>query len=116
MDKILASNEIRFNDLIGIASINLKEETDFNKLSAEIAGYDPQKFTAVALRVFIEAKPVVTIYAKEKSTEVSDEEKLPVHKFKKVIGFEELFSKFKEFNFTVTTGEYEIDNMEVVNR
>jgi hypothetical protein len=114
----LPHHESQGKDLMGAVSINLEEGQDFNALGASLAGYDPAHFEAVALRVFIENTPVVTVYAldKARASRAENTDKLPVRKFKKEISFEELFSKLRLVNFTVSTGEYNIDDMEVVNR
>lgn len=115
--KHLPHTETRYDDLVGVVAINLDEHKNFNSIAASIGAYDPSRFEAVALRVFIQHTPVVTLYAKEKEAiqDVNAKNKLQVHKFKKEMSFEELFSKFRKLNFTVTAGEYDIDNMEVVN-
>ncbi len=46
---------------------------------------------------------------------VDESGKLLVHKFKMEMSFEELFSKFRNMNFTVVTGEHNIENMQVIN-
>jgi hypothetical protein len=113
----LPPNELRFNDLYGVASVNLKKDENFNQLAARLAGYDPGRYAAVALRVFIQENPVVTVYARDTQADApaNNEGKLRVHKFKREIGFEELFHSMRQFNFTVTTEGQSIENMEVVN-
>lgn len=114
----LPPKETRFTYLNGIVSINLNDKQNFNDLGAELTGYNTERFEAVALRVFIENTPLVTVYAIDKFKQVKPDfkGKLPVHKFKKEMSFDELFYKLKNVNFTVTTGEYDIEDMEVVNK
>jgi hypothetical protein len=103
--------------LVGVVSVNFKENETFNSLASRIAGYNPERFEAVALKVYIEQSPVVTIYAVDKQKELSNTgEKLPVKKFKLSLSLEEFAALFSSLNFTATTGEYDIDNMEVINR
>jgi hypothetical protein len=113
----LPPSETRYDDLIGVVSINLQEGEDLNLLASRIAIYDPTRFEAVALRVYIQNQPIVTLYAidKQMQQQKDEQEKLLVHKFKMEMTFEELFSKFRNFNFTVTTGQHNIEQMEVVN-
>jgi hypothetical protein len=61
--------------------------------------------------------PIVTLYAIDKQMQqrTDDNGKLMVHKFKMEMSFEELFSKFRNINFTLVTGEHHIENMEVIN-
>ena len=117
MEKKLPPNETRYNDLVGVISIDLQEGLGFNDFASQLAGYDPAAYEAVAIRVFYENSPVITVYAKYKNeTSSGNGSKLKVHKFKKEIELSNFFNKLKEFNFTVTTGDMEIDNMEVVNK
>lgn len=118
MEKKLPPNETRYNDLVGIISINLGEEKSFNEFAAEIGGYDTSAYEAVAIRVFYENSPVVTVYAKYKNERMSSDNgrKLKVHKFKKEIDLNHFFKKIHAWNFTVTSGDYDIENMEVVNK
>ena len=113
----LPPSETRYDDLIGVVSVNLPEGEDLNHVASKIAIYDPTRFEAVALRVFIQNLPVVTLYAIDKQMQqrTDDKGKLMVHKFKMEMSFEELFSKFKNLNFTLVTGEHHIENMEVIN-
>ncbi len=113
----LPPSETRYDDLVGVVSINLKEGENLNLLASRMAIYDETRFEAVALRVFIQHLPIVTLYAidKQAQSQVNKEGKLLVHKFKMEMSFEELFSKFRNFNFTVTTGEQNIEQMEVIN-
>ena len=103
---------------MGVISINLNDGQDFNALGASLVGYDPTNFEAVALRVFIENTPVVTVYARDKHRDSRKDghEKMPVRKFKREMSFDDLFFKLKQVNFTVSTGEQSIDDMEVVNK
>jgi hypothetical protein len=116
-EKQLPPSETRYDDLVGVVSINLHENQNFDLLASQVGGFDPAQFEAVALRVFIQETPVITLYAREKASNESlnTQGKLLVHKFKVEMGFEELFSKFRKLNFTVTAGDYNIENMEVVN-
>jgi hypothetical protein len=113
----LPPNETRFDDLNGIVSVNFKENENFNTIAASLTGYDPTRYEAVALRVFIyEHNPVITLYAidKEKQPFSLRHEKLPVKKFKMETTFEEIFKKFKSLNFTLTAQDYHLEDMEVV--
>ncbi len=112
-EKILPPNETRYNDLTGVISANLNE--DFNEFAATLAGYNPERFQAVAVKVYIANSPIVTIYAYDRGRE-SNGDNLPVHKYKFEIPFDELFTRFKEINFTLTKGDVDIERMEVINK
>jgi hypothetical protein len=113
----LPPSETRFDDLIGVVSINLPQGEDLNSIASRMAIYDPTRFEAVALRVYIQHMPIVTLYATDKQMEsrIDEHGKLLVHKFKMEMSFEELFSKFRNMNFTVVTGEHNIEHMQVIN-
>jgi len=117
MKRELPPSEINYDDLVGIVSINLAADQNFNQVAAQLADYDSNRFEAIALRVFIEHKAIVTIFAIDKSMVqgARTKEKLPVYKFKKEVDFTYFLSRFKQLNFTVVTGDYEIENMEVIN-
>lgn len=117
-EKKLPPSETRYDDLIGVVSANINEQEDFNAFASELANYNPERFKAIALRVFIENKPIVTLYAidLERQKRHPENEKVPVHKFKFEMSLEKLFSKMRHFNFTLTTGNYDIEKMEVINK
>lgn len=116
-EKKMPPNETRYNDLAGIVSINLGEHEDFNIFASELAHYSPDRFKAIALKVFIEKEPIITLYARDKwNSEPTVSGKMPVRKFKIRMGLEEFFKKMQQCNFLVTTGEVDIEDMEVVNR
>jgi len=115
MDKILPPSETKHDDLVGVVSVKLNDTQDFNSLAAELAGYNVNRYEAVAVRVFIENKPIVTVYAKDKnSLDFQANGKIHVRKFKMEMTLDDFFYKVRQINFTVTTGEFSIENMEVV--
>ncbi len=116
MENRIPPYETRYNDLVGSVSMNLNES--FNAFGSALAGYNPERFEAVALRVFVDKTPIITLYAldKERADRENKNGKLPVHKFKTEITLEDFFSRFKQLNFTVTSGEFNIDEMEVINK
>ena len=114
--KKLSPKETRYNDLVGVVSINLEDTRDFNSLGASLAGYSPSRFQAIALRVYMENTPIITVYAIDKDKKIPDRGRVPVHKFKIEMSLDELFYRIKNINFTVTEGDYDIENMEVVNK
>jgi hypothetical protein len=114
----LPPHEFRYNEAAGVIGIHLDDKTDFNKLSAEIAGFDTSRFEAIALKVYITNQPVVTIYAidLERRKRHPESAKIPVHKFKKEMTLDDLFFHLKHVNFTVTSGDIDIEDMEVINK
>lgn len=83
-----------------------------------IPNYNKERFQAIALRLFVAKETVITVFAVDK-TKPQDaiEEALPVKKFKIVdVSNSALFSYISAFNCTLSTGEYDIDKMEVTNK
>ena len=83
-----------------------------------IPGYDSQRFNIVAIRVFSGEEFVVTLYAEDKQHVTSIHPgKLMVKKFKIVgISHEEFFMFTEGYNFTVFNKEYDVTQMEVINK
>ena len=86
----------------------------------EIPDYNRDRFEAVALRLFAGKEVIVTIFALDKLRQEGsnfDPEKLPVKKFKlENVSVPRLFEWFGEFNFTLSSGNYELEDIEVMNR
>ena len=84
-----------------------------------ITGYDPLWFIVVAIRLFCAKEIILTIYAEDKLSQNSGlaKDKYPVKKFKKELRHtSEFFDFVQAFNLTVANPEYNIDDMEVMNR
>ena len=112
--------ETREHDLTGFASVELYEK-DFNLLGQRLANYNPDRFDAVALKVFVKAgKPIVTLFAldkyKQKQSSNIPKNKLPVKKFKIAIEWRDLIPLVKQFDFVVSNGKYDIADMLVENK
>jgi hypothetical protein len=109
------------NELRGILSFKLQPGTTLDEFCAKnFSNYDPKQFEAIAIRVFYGKELVVTLYALDKVRQEGsnyNKEKLPVKKFKTgIFSLSELLSFIDEFNFTLTTGTYSMDEMEVINK
>ena len=110
--------ETRFKDLTGNISVNFKNDVDFTKLIATEAGFNAERFEPIAIRVYLENEIQVTVYAidKDRQKQGNGSGKLPVHKFKIGSDFFEIMSMIKDLNFTLSTGAYDLENMEVINK
>ena len=82
--------------------------------------YNRDRFEALAIRVYLGGETIITVYAVDKlrqegsSVNVS---KIPVKKFKlSTLSVNELFSYCAGFNFTLSTGNYALEDMEITNR
>ena len=109
-------------DLVGEISLSLTEGQSLNELfSKYIHDYNPDRMEAYAFRVLMGKENVLTLYAvdgyKQENTSLEDREKIPVKKYKiPDVPIQELLNFFGEINFTVSTKNYPIESMEVVNK
>jgi hypothetical protein len=82
--------------------------------------YNSDQFEAVAIRVYYGKEMIVTLYALDKVRQKGTNyniNKIPVKKFKTTaFGFSDLLTFISEFNFTLSTGNYDLDEMEVINK
>jgi hypothetical protein len=107
--------------LSGGISVRLRNGQSLDQFCSKyIPDYNPDRLEAVAIRLYVGKETIVTIYALDKNRREGDNfnpQKLPVKKFKleKLSSFD-LFDAFEEFNFTLSTGNYPIEDMEVVNK
>ncbi|MEO5891420.1 MAG: hypothetical protein ABIQ31_14300 [Ferruginibacter sp.] len=85
-----------------------------------IPDYNRDRFEALAIRVFVGDETVITIYAVDKKRQEGStftDGKIPVKKFKlNTIPLSELFSYCSSFNCTLSTQNYPLENMEVINK
>ena len=80
-----------------------------------VPGYNANELEVVALRIFAGKEIIITVYALDKKAKMKGDMKLPVRKFKtEGIPIERLFSYIQAFNLTVSTGQYDMDDMEVI--
>lgn len=108
-------------ELKGELSIQLANDQTLNDFCKQhIAEFNPERFEAFAIRVFVGNETVITVYAQDKMHEDSTtihEGKFGVKKFKiTTLPLGELFSYCQSFNCTVSSGAYEMQDMEVVNK
>lgn len=118
-------DEIDYNEkeLEGSLSIKFANGLTLDDFcSNHISEYSRDRFEALAIRVYVGLETVITVYAIDKhlrltnSTSVSAG-KLPVKKFKiSEIQVNELFTYCTGFNCTLSTGNYALEDMEVINR
>ena len=109
-------------DLVGEISLSLAEGQSLNELFTKyIHDYNPDRMEAYAFRLLMGKENVLTLYAvdgyKQENTADEDLEKIPVKKYKiPGVPVAELLNYFSEINFTVSTNNYPIESMQVVNK
>lgn len=115
--------EIDFNqqDLLGAFSVELANNQSLDDFcAAHIMEYNRDRFEALAIRVYVGDEAVITVYAIDKSRQENSSlgtEKIPVKKFKiTTLPVSELFSYCKGFNCTLSSGNYDINEIEVINK
>lgn len=115
------SNEVSDIKLKGALSITLKSGKTLDEFCEKnFDNYNSDQYEAVALRVFYGKEIAVTLYALDKVRQEGSNyniNKIPVKKFKTTsFGVSELLAFVQEFNFTLSVGNYPIEEMEVINK
>ncbi len=115
------NNRDEQEELKGSIAVQLANNLSLDDLCMEhILDYNRDRFEAFAVRVFLGDETIITIYAVDKirqEDESAKVDKLPVKKFKLTdLPVTALFSYCSGFNFTLSTGNYDIEDMEVVNK
>jgi hypothetical protein len=108
-------------ELSGKLTVNLSPGRTLDEFcERHFENYNSDQFEAVAIRVFYGKETVVTLYALDKVRQEGTNyniNKIPVKKFKTTsFGLNELLGFISEFNFTLSTGNYPLDDMEVINK
>jgi hypothetical protein len=119
----IMQQELHFEhgDMTGAISVTLANDLTLDDFCvAHIAEYNRNRFEAFAIRLYLGKETVITVYATDKIREEDTDlkaEKIAVKKFKiNTIPVNELFSYCAAFNCTLTTGNYDLANMEVMNK
>jgi hypothetical protein len=118
MESMNIKAETRYDDLSGAVSINFNERGDFNFFAADVAKVDVEKYQPVAMRVYLHHDAILTIYALDKQRYQAHKlqtGKLLIRKFKVDISPEELFSRIKQIDFTLVSGDYNIEDFDIIN-
>lgn len=116
------SNTPVSDTLSGRLFVAFKENKTFREFCEKnFVNYDPDQHEPIAIRFFYGQETVVTLYALDKfrqeGTNYNTDEKVPVKKFKSVsIALIDILPYLLEFNFTLGAGNYDLDEMEVVNK
>lgn len=108
-------------DLGGTMSVQFKYNNSLNDYCAKhIPNYDPDRLEALAIRLYYGKETIVTVYAIDKDRLEGTNftpEKMPVKKFKLEFTFlKDILPFIEECNFTLTTGHYPLEEMEVINK
>jgi hypothetical protein len=109
------------HDISGGITVKLRESLSLDDICVQnLPDYNRDRFEAIALRLFAGKEVICTIYALDKNRQEGsnfDPDKLPVKKFKiENVSVSKLFEWFDELNFTINTGNYHIEYMEVINK
>jgi hypothetical protein len=107
--------------LKGSITVHMANGQTLEDFCAEyIPGYNRDRFEALAIRVFTGNETVITIYAADKIRQDDStlkEGRLAVKKFKLTdIPVSAVLSYCSSFNCTLSTGHYDIEDMEVMNK
>ena len=113
--------ETKAHSMTGRGSVDFYGKEDLNAFALKlIPNYNPDRFDALGLRLYIKKElPVITIYAVD--TFKQDQEnypkgKLPVKKFKLQMSMHDFIRHLKSFDVTLTNGNYDLEDMLVMNK
>lgn len=105
-------------DLSGQLSFTFKEGKSLQDYCRKhIENYDAERLEAFTVRLFYGEETCVTIYAVDK-TRTDDElsGELPVKKFKLPLTFlKDILAYLDSANVTLTTGDYDLERIRVIN-
>jgi len=108
------------NDLGGAISVRFTPGSSFADYCAtHIPNYDPDRFEIMAIRFFYGKEIDITLYAVDKDRQDAKDKDdiIPVRKFRLTTAFlKDILLFIDECNFTLTTGEYPLANMRVINK
>ena len=107
--------------LTGDLSILLANDQTLDDFCAShILEYNRDRFEAIAIRIFVGDESIVTVYALDKIRQENTTlhpDKIPVKKFKlEDIPLHELLTFCQGFNCTLSTRNFALDAMEVINK
>lgn len=107
--------------LNGAMSVKFKPGSPVNEFCAKhIPGYNPERFEILAIRVYYGHELIVTFFAVDKEHlghDPYEEGRIPVKKFKlDNLHVKDFLPFIDECNFTVSTDEYLLEDMEVINK
>lgn len=115
------SNEVMNTELKGSISIKLNAGKTLDEFCEKnFENYNSDQYEAVAIRLYYEKEIIVTLYALDKVRQEGSNyniHKIPVKKFKtSSLGLAEMLAFVQEFNFTLSAGNYPLEDMEVINK
>ena len=108
-------------DIKGEMSVKLANDQTLDDFCAQhIADYNRDRFEALAIRLYVGAETIITVYAVDKTRQENNSTNngtIPVKKFKiETLPVGALFSYCEGFNCTLSTGNYRLEDMEVINK
>ncbi|MCE3226420.1 MAG: hypothetical protein K0S32_971 [Bacteroidetes bacterium] len=121
MDKKDQTTRNSEDTMEGKLSVSFRNNESLLKFCREtFSGFDPDLYDIVAIRLYYSEETILTLYAvdKEKHKNKSyDEINLQVKKFKVINPALHLQANLiREFNFTISNGDYDLGAMEVTNK
>ena len=108
-------------DLQGTFSVKLANNQPLDDFCAQhILEYNRDRLEAIAIRLYVGAETIVTVYAldriRQENTTMKPD-KLPVKKFKiTTLTLQDMLSYMQGFNVTLSTGNYDLDDIDVINK
>lgn len=111
----------RLAEIRGYLSVQMTNGLTIDDFCQEhIPEYNRDRFEALAIRILVGNETVVTVYAVDKFRQENsgaDPDKVPVKKFKLMhLGLKDVLNYCTAFNCTLTNGNHNIEDMEVINK
>ena len=108
-------------DLSGLLAVELANQQTLDDFCTEyINDYNRDRFEAIGIRLLLGKETIITVYALDKHRQEGityNPDKIPVKKFKLTdLPAGVLFSYCASMNFTLNTGNYSMEEMEVINK
>lgn len=113
------SSSIKHPELSGIISAEMHKDKRLDDFCIQhIPGYNPDRMEAIAVRLYAGKENYITVFALDKNVQENSAvvaDQLPVLKFRiNQVSPEMLFAFFAEYNFTLSTGNYDLEDMVVI--
>jgi hypothetical protein len=110
------------DSLTGRLSVTFPANKTFREFCQKhFDNYDADQHEPIAIRFYKGEETIVTLFALDKfrqeGTNYNTAEKVPVKKFKSSrVALIDVLAYIEEFNFTLGAGNYDLDEMQVINK
>jgi hypothetical protein len=106
-------------EMYGRIAVEVSNDKLTELCARHIPGFSAERYRVVAIRLFAAGEVMMTIFAEDRMNRSTSlhQGKIPVKKFKKQLTTaSELYEFFNAYNFTISDGDYQLEEMEVTNK